>query len=222
MAQEILYRVGKGLVQVLGKRGPRVVGQDPDEHDGIVLDMGTIEVVLGEEGANLSRGGGGCIWAGDGRLDNGGEMEHFFALAAVSTRAFLGRSVQVTMDIPSWPRPTHRRASVACQLARRCPGPKRPTTPLAALASGVSAFGSPSPWAGCAVGRLRIKLPKLRRFLSSMTTLRADSAVGNGRKRLCLCLSHRLAAQARFKQDGPSLGGDNVRVGVWGKMQYYR
>ena len=90
MAEQALYGIGKGLVQILGEGGPWVVRQDSDEHNSIVLDMGAAVVLLGEEGAYLSRGGGSCVGAGDGRLDDGGEMKHLFALAAVSRASVMG------------------------------------------------------------------------------------------------------------------------------------
>lgn len=85
MAQEVLHRVGKWLVKVLGKGGARVVGQYTDEHNGIVLDMRAGVVFFGEEGADLSGGGGCSSWACDGGLDNGRQVEHFFARVS-STR----------------------------------------------------------------------------------------------------------------------------------------
>ena len=72
--------VGELLVEVLGEGGSWVVGQDPNEHDGIVLDMRAVEVLLGEEDADLSCGGCGCVGACDGGLDNGRQVEDLFTL----------------------------------------------------------------------------------------------------------------------------------------------
>jgi hypothetical protein len=83
----MLHCVRELLVHVLGEGLARVIGQYPDEHDGIVLDMRAVIVLLGEELANLL---GGCrcsSWACDGGLDNRGEVQHFFALVAVSERS---------------------------------------------------------------------------------------------------------------------------------------
>ena len=100
MAQEVLHRVGKWLVKVLGKGGARVVGQYTDEHNGIVLDMRAGVVFFGEEGADLSGGGGCSSWACDGGLDNGRQVEHFFALSVAAWS--VGRETAICrQDIPS-------------------------------------------------------------------------------------------------------------------------
>ena len=80
VAQQVLDRVGKGLVEVLGKGGAGIVGQDADEHDGVVLHVGPVVVVLGQEDAHLTGGGGGGGGAGNGGLDDGGQVEDFLAL----------------------------------------------------------------------------------------------------------------------------------------------
>lgn len=74
----MLDRVGELFIQMLGEGRTGVVGQNPDEHDGIVLDMWLGVVFFGEEFANVLggylSGDGTC----DGGLDDDGEMEHFF------------------------------------------------------------------------------------------------------------------------------------------------
>lgn len=80
----MLHCVGERLVEVLREGRARIVGQDANEHDGIVLDVCARVVLLGEELADLGGSGGGGRRAGLGGFDDGGEMEDFFALPAVS------------------------------------------------------------------------------------------------------------------------------------------
>jgi hypothetical protein len=76
----MLHRIGELLVQVLGKGRTWVVGEDPDEHDGIVLHMGARVVVFGQELADLGSCRLRCGGARDGGLDDGGQVEDFFSL----------------------------------------------------------------------------------------------------------------------------------------------
>jgi hypothetical protein len=83
----VFDRVGKLLVHVLGEGGAGVVGQYPDEHDGIVLHMGAVIVLLGEELADLGASSGCRAGACDSGLDNRGQVEYFFACVCAARLA---------------------------------------------------------------------------------------------------------------------------------------
>jgi len=70
--------------------------------------MGAGVVVFGEELADLL---GGCrcsSWAGDGGLDDGGQMQDFLALVTMS---MLWADIKTVASLPSWPRQTRRRVA---------------------------------------------------------------------------------------------------------------
>lgn len=77
----MLHSICKGLVEVLGEGWAWIVGQDADEHNRIILNMGACIVLLGKELANLGGGGGGGLGTGLCSLDDGREVEDFLALA---------------------------------------------------------------------------------------------------------------------------------------------
>jgi hypothetical protein len=81
----VLHCIRKALVKVLREGWAWVVGQNADEHDRIVLDMGACVILLGKELANLVGGGGSSLGTGLGGFDDSWEMEDFFALTSVST-----------------------------------------------------------------------------------------------------------------------------------------
>jgi hypothetical protein len=69
-------------VDMAGEGGARMVGQDPDEHDGIVL--GVLRLCgLGEVVANQGDGLFGSSRGGLGGLNDGGEVQEVIALLTV-------------------------------------------------------------------------------------------------------------------------------------------
>lgn len=108
MSQQMLDRVGELLVDVFGEGSTGVVGQDPYEHDGIVLDMGAIVVVFGEKLADLGSSCLGGLGTCDGGFNDGRQVEDFFALdQSVGDSVCLSRR-----HLPSSPRRIRRRVSV--------------------------------------------------------------------------------------------------------------
>ena len=80
MSQQILDCIGKVLVEVLGEGSSRVVGEDANEHYGIVLGMGASVILFGQKLADLGSGRRCCAGTCDGRLDDGGQVQDFLAL----------------------------------------------------------------------------------------------------------------------------------------------
>lgn len=79
-AEETFYGVYEfGFCEVAGKCWAWVVGEDAEEHYGVVLEVGfgvVFEVELfAEDGSGRSGGG----WGGFGGVDDGGEVEDFGA-----------------------------------------------------------------------------------------------------------------------------------------------
>jgi len=141
-----------------------------------------VVVLLGEELADLLRGCCCCGRACDGGLDDGRQMQHFFALSAVNGGFLWCCNAHTEFAAPD------SQKSLCCELAVLLEAQRynamQPTTPRAALDSGLSAFGSTwTSWAYSAVSdspsscisgrdshdRLRIKLPRFRRFLRSIS-----------------------------------------------------
>lgn len=76
----MLDSIGEWLVEVLGEGLAWVVGQYPNEHNRIVLDVWTRVVLLGKKRSDLPCGSSCCSGTRDGGFDNSREMEDFFAL----------------------------------------------------------------------------------------------------------------------------------------------
>ena len=70
----MLDRVRKLLIEVLCEGLARVVGQNSNEHDSVVLNVGPGVVLFREKLADLRRRGLRCIWTGNRRFDNGREV----------------------------------------------------------------------------------------------------------------------------------------------------
>lgn len=78
--KEFLYCGNKFRIEVLGKSLAWVIREDPDKHNRVVLNIGTLKVVLGEEFANAIGSLPGCGWTRLGRFNNDRKVEDFFAL----------------------------------------------------------------------------------------------------------------------------------------------
>jgi len=84
VAQDVLdggYEFG---IDVAGKGGAWVIGQDANEHDGIVLNMGSRRVLHGQILADVLGGDGSSGGRRLGSFDNDGQMEDLLALAMLS------------------------------------------------------------------------------------------------------------------------------------------
>lgn len=66
----------------MGKRSAGVVGQDPADHDGIVLGVALCVEVFGEVPSNGVGGLAGGIGTRLGGVDNGGEVQILVARSA--------------------------------------------------------------------------------------------------------------------------------------------
>ena len=88
--QQLLHSPHKLPVEVPRKRRARVVGEDADQHDRIVLDIWLRAPFSRQKASDLLRGSGGGGWRGFGGFDDDGEVEHF--LAAVAVRAGLAEA----------------------------------------------------------------------------------------------------------------------------------
>lgn len=73
--QQIFGSLGEFLVEVPGKRGARVISEDADEHEGVVLEIGPcdevfLQIVAYHVGALL-----GCTGRGFGGFDDGRQVD---------------------------------------------------------------------------------------------------------------------------------------------------
>lgn len=80
-AETLFHCAHERLVEVAGEGRTRVVAEDADEHDGVVLHMRLLAPVLGEKGADLLGGGGGGGGRGFSGLDDDGQVQHLLAAA---------------------------------------------------------------------------------------------------------------------------------------------
>jgi hypothetical protein len=131
----MLHGIGELLVEVFGEGWARVVGEDANEHDGIVLDMRSLVVLLGEELADLRGCCGGRRRAALSCFDDGREMEDFLALRL----SVHEQNMCVVTYRVSCSRFTEQPLS-SYQLSRSWRDMAQLTTPRAAFASGVSAL----------------------------------------------------------------------------------
>ena len=82
-AQQVLAGIGKLGVNVSRKHGTGVLGEDAEEHDGVVLPGSSLVVFLAHEFADEACAFGGGSGGGLGGLDDGRKEEDFIALVAV-------------------------------------------------------------------------------------------------------------------------------------------
>lgn len=80
----MLDSVGELLINVLCEGWAGIISEYPYEHNSIVLDVRTVVIILGQKLADLGGGSLGCLWACDGGLDDGGQVEDLFTLGLVS------------------------------------------------------------------------------------------------------------------------------------------
>jgi hypothetical protein len=105
--QQLLHRVRELLVQVSRERGPGVIGQNADKHDGIVLHVRATVIVLGQELAYLLGGDLGGCGAGFGSFDDNGKVEDLLTLVVGSARFAEESLCWLSASVESSPQTAH-------------------------------------------------------------------------------------------------------------------
>lgn len=82
-SQQLFHSLDEALVEASREGRPRVVAQDANQHNSIVLDVWLFRIVATEEVLDLLCGGGSGDWRGLGCFDYDREVEDFFVAVGV-------------------------------------------------------------------------------------------------------------------------------------------